>query len=141
MRLKIDLTGQKFHRLLVVEEAGRNARGKILWRCKCECNKEIIAVGSNLRSKNTQSCGCRRKKNLRGKTFHRLLVVEEAGRSATGKVLWKCRCECGNETLVQSGHLRNGTTKSCGCLNREIAGKMCRKENSPRGENHPCWKA
>ena len=34
-----------------------------------------------------------------------------------------CRCECGNETVVEYSHLRGGTTKSCGCLRREIGRK------------------
>ena len=31
--------------------------------------------------------------------------------------MWLCRCDCGNETTVFSGYLRNGDTKSCGCFN------------------------
>ena len=29
---------------------------------------------------------------------------------------WKCKCECGNTTIVQGTSLRNNHTKSCGCL-------------------------
>ena len=56
-------------------------------------------------------------KNLR---FGRLLVVKENGRAKHGNVLWLCRCDCGKETTVSSGHLRNGHTKSCGCVLREF---------------------
>lgn len=35
------------------------------------------------------------------------------------KVKWKCRCDCGNETIVLGGSLRKGTTQSCGCYWRE----------------------
>ena len=31
---------------------------------------------------------------------------------------WKCKCDCGNETIVIGQNLRNGHTKSCGCLGR-----------------------
>lgn len=31
---------------------------------------------------------------------------------------WKCRCECGNETIVDSGDLRKGHTRSCGCARK-----------------------
>lgn len=32
-----------------------------------------------------------------------------------GKSMWRCKCECGNETVVYGGHLESGHTKSCGC--------------------------
>jgi len=34
--------------------------------------------------------------------------------------LWKCRCDCGTEGLVRGNALRQGTSKSCGCLKDEI---------------------
>lgn len=55
-----DLTGQKFGRLTVISYAGKNHRRYALWSCLCECGKTIIAVGSDLRSGHTQSCGCSR---------------------------------------------------------------------------------
>lgn len=55
------------------------------------------------------------KVDLTGQTFGRLAVIEEAGRSNAGKVLWRCLCECGNETIVIGGDLRSGRTTSCGC--------------------------
>lgn len=55
---KIDLTGQKFGRLTVVEQ-GINRGKHILWRCVCECGAENIQVeGYDLRQGHTQSCGC-----------------------------------------------------------------------------------
>ena len=59
--------------------------------------------------------------DLTGQTFGRLLVLYECGRSKTGKVLWKCRCECGNECIVRSDRLKNQETQSCGCLKRDRA--------------------
>lgn len=59
--------------------------------------------------------------DLTGKKFGRLTVIEEAGRSKQKAVKWRCKCECGNETIVVSFSLRSGDTKSCGCLRREIA--------------------
>ena len=55
---KIDMTGRVIGRLLVIEECGRNARGEVLWRCRCECGNEVIVLGSNLRNEHTTSCGC-----------------------------------------------------------------------------------
>ena len=54
-----------------------------------------------------------------GNYYGRLKVLEEAGRDRFGEVLWLCQCDCGNFAIVQGSHLRNGNTKSCGCLQRE----------------------
>lgn len=59
--------------------------------------------------------------DMTGRIIGRLTVIEECGRDAQGNVLWRCRCECGNEVIVSGGHLRSGNTKSCGCLRRERA--------------------
>ncbi len=59
----IDLTGQKFGRLVVVERAeniGRTTR----WRCVCECGNYVIVRQPDLHSGRTQSCGCIHKMQL-----------------------------------------------------------------------------
>ena len=61
----------------------------------------------------------RNKLELAGQTVGRLLVLYECGRSKDGHVLWKCRCECGNECVVSSTKLKNQRTQSCGCLSRD----------------------
>ena len=63
----------------------------------------------------------RNKLELAGQKFGRLSVLYECGRSKTGKVLWTCRCECGNECIVSGVKLKNQDTRSCGCLRRDIA--------------------
>ncbi|WP_407312077.1 HNH endonuclease [Desulfosporosinus sp. SB140] len=57
MSPKRDLTGQKFGGLQIIAEAGRSKSGDTLWRCKCDCGKEIIATGSNIALGKTRSCG------------------------------------------------------------------------------------
>ncbi len=41
-----------------------------------------------------------------------------------GNVRWTCRCSCGKQFVTQGSNLKNGHTKSCGCLNRESAAKL-----------------
>jgi hypothetical protein len=55
--LLVDLTGQRFGRLMVVEFAGRQRRGA-LWRCRCDCGAESVVLGCNLKGGKTRSCGC-----------------------------------------------------------------------------------
>lgn len=66
-----------------------------------------------------------KKIDLTGQRFGRLLVLYECGRSKNGHVLWKCRCDCGNECVVRGSSLKNQDTQSCGCLNRDRA-RECR---------------
>lgn len=54
----VNLTGKKFGRLVVLKRAGSTAKKKATWFCRCDCGNEIIAIGSNLSSGNTTSCGC-----------------------------------------------------------------------------------
>ena len=53
--------------------------------------------------------------NRTGQVFGKLTVLEQAGRDKLKKVLWRCRCECSEETVVVSGSLVTGNTTSCGC--------------------------
>lgn len=53
---KIDLTGQKFNKLTVLEYSHRNHNS--MWKCKCECGKESVVAVSALISGRIKSCGC-----------------------------------------------------------------------------------
>lgn len=53
---------------------------------------------------------------LVGQTFGRLIVLSFEGKNKENRPLWLCKCECGNEKVVLEKNLKNGGTKSCGCL-------------------------
>lgn len=57
--------------------------------------------------------------DITGKKYGRLTVVCRVGSSPRGEAIWLCRCDCGGEIVVRGTHLRNGNTRSCGCLGRE----------------------
>ena len=61
--------------------------------------------------------------DLTGRKFGRLSVVERVENTVSPggvqQVRQRCKCDCGNETVVHAGNLRNGNTSSCGCLNIE----------------------
>lgn len=52
-------------------------------------------------------------KNLTGERFGRLIVLSRA-KNKNNRVMWLCQCDCGNKTTVQSNHLSDGSTSSCG---------------------------
>lgn len=61
------------------------------------------------------------KKDLTGKRFGRLLVEYDTGKKNNyNRILWHCKCDCGNELDISSASLnRAKPTQSCGCLQRE----------------------
>jgi len=58
MSAVIDLTGQKFFRLTVIEHAGRNKHRRSLWNCRCDCGMTKIVLANHIQTGNTKSCGC-----------------------------------------------------------------------------------
>lgn len=55
------------------------------------------------------------------KTVGRLTVIEDTGERRGREPVWLCRCVCGNEVRVRSSSLASGETRSCGCLQRDVA--------------------
>lgn len=54
----IDLSGQKFGKLLVINYTGKNKRRQSIWDCLCDCGNCITVMGFSLSNGNTKSCGC-----------------------------------------------------------------------------------
>jgi hypothetical protein len=57
---KMNLIGQQFSRLTVLDFAGADSKQQTLFRCACECGNEVVVAGKNLKAKQVQSCGCLR---------------------------------------------------------------------------------
>lgn len=128
MAKAIDLTNQKFGKLTVIErdysycKEHNLKREQVYWKCKCDCGNEISVSASALRTGGTTQCPLCKCKNEVGNRYGRLVVLRPAklvGKSK-GNKSWVCKCDCGNETIVQGWHLRSGNTTSCGCYHSEI---------------------
>ena len=67
--------------------------------------------------------------DLAGKKFGKLVVIERAEDyiRPNGKksLMWKCACDCGNEVVVRGDNLKNNTTTSCGCVQKEVSKNLC----------------
>lgn len=60
--------------------------------------------------------------DITGKRYGRILILSRAGNGGSIKkptVRWNCKCDCGAEKVIEGHSLKNGRTKSCGCLNNE----------------------
>lgn len=138
----IDLTGQRFGRLTVIEKdvphITKGGKNVAYWRCKCDCGVVTSVNTQKLRNGHTTSCGCAKHdikgsfEDLTGKRFHRLVVIRYLDKSerTTRGYNWLCKCDCGNTVKANAYKLKDGSQKSCGCLKEEmkpILGRMTRK--------------
>lgn len=74
-----------------------------------------------------------------GQVFGRLTVFKQATSAKSGNIRWFCICDCGSETITYGSHLRNGNTKSCGCLEKEVKGKTAIKHGMSGTRLYNIW--
>lgn len=76
-----------------------------------------------------------------GNRYGRLLVIKREGSGANSLARWLCRCDCGNDAVINGCDLRRGNTRSCGCLrdslfadNRRVSCAGLKRKTLPEGE-------
>ena len=129
-----NLIGQKIDKLLVLEQA-ESRKKHTYWKCQCDCGNICEVSGEYLKRQDLpRDCGCSKIKNIKikkqeeklnrlvGQRFGKLVVLESTDQRYHHSIVWKCKCDCGNIKYVPTDMLKNGHTKSCGCLIREIQG-------------------
>lgn len=125
-----DRTGQVYNRWTVISFTGLDDENRSIWRCKCICGVVKDVKGNNLNSGQSKSCGClltdvmnerlnTEIKNMIGNVYDRLTVISFYGTDNNNNSQYVCECVCGKEIVVRGGHLKEGTTGSCGCLQKE----------------------
>lgn len=124
---KIDLTGQTFGELKVVEEDKETTSKGVHWKCICK-NGHISSRSSNSLRNNKYNIvcqQCRARGDLTGQTFGRLKVVcpteDKEIKDGTRRKQYLCECSCGNPNLIPvlAENLLSGHTQSCGCYQKE----------------------
>lgn len=113
---KVDLTGEKFEKLLVLDTLyGYNGSKRATYRCKCDCGNEIYIGVSSLY--NQKSCGCSRFVDHTGEKHGKLTIIEMLYNYRDGQTYCKCECDCGNKDYItRVDGLLTGNTTSCGCI-------------------------
>lgn len=98
-------------------------------RCQCRCGTVRDVSVPLLKKGGSKSCGCMRLKKdgapfssrrklekvVPGQRYGMLTALEEMNERVSGRIVWKCQCDCGNITYITATHLKKGDTKSCGC--------------------------
>lgn len=132
----IDMVGQKFGEWIVLEKSNKKVTSHaIFWKCQCSCGTIAEIAGTDLRAGKTTKCKCHKanlenrpvikrkvNQNIRhnfndsmiGKKFGKLQVLEKDCVKIDGTYV-KCKCDCGNITIVRWSNLVSGKTQSCGC--------------------------
>lgn len=156
----VDLVGVRFGYLVVIEFSHRDPKSrKRYWKVRCDCGKEKIVSGSDLKQGDTKSCGHLAKdhiatlaqrtlkgkvahnfKDLTGETFGRLTVVKLVLAGRDINAVWEAICSCGTICQVTRDSLVSGSTKSCGCLRREVAAEVSKTHGLSGHTLHSRWK-
>lgn len=79
-----------------------------------------------------------KKAELIGERFGRLMVLQREQRGK--RIYWRCKCDCGKYTSVQTCHLMSGATKSCGCYHIDRIHETLDKHKLTTTPIHNLWK-
>lgn len=142
-----DLVGKTFYDLIVLERHGSDKRRNALWLCQCKCGNHRTVTTNELKSGAVKACReCSIKISHKGHPYYgngkyedskwyqsiidhkfgKLKPIEPTDkRDNAGRVIWKCKCDCGNPNFIyiSSSSFKNGNTLSCGCLKKHSAGE------------------
>lgn len=77
--------------------------------------------------------------DITGQRFGRLVVLRRLGSAKYGESTWLCRCDCSKNKVILGHSLRQGLTKSCGCLQRERASQTKKKHGASTTETYYIW--
>lgn len=139
---RIDLSGRRFGALTAIRpvSADDTADHRPGWLVRCDCGREKVVNGSNLRRGKITSCGCGMEKakkqshamlaknaheDLTGQTFGELTAV-----SYIRTDYWLWRCSCGQEIKARPSLVKPGNILSCGHILRETARRKIVEQNT-----------
>ena len=112
----IDLTGQQFGDLIVIERSGTRNR-YALWTCRCSCGATREATSNELRSGRVTNCGGPQHDVdviVPGRRFGKLTAVSKTDEVRDGSPVWRCLCDCDRPRKCTERELLEGRALSCG---------------------------
>jgi len=131
-RIKLNLLGQRFGKLVVIQELHTKRNRSFQWLCQCDCGNRHTVTTTDLKYGSTRSCGCYRRtfrqQDLTGQRFGKLIALS---RDKIKKFFWICKCDCGKTLITHQEHLVGGGSKSCGCKRDET---RCKKKKEKIGK-------
>ena len=120
MGIDYSIIDKQFGDLIVIDLDHVDTNRATYWRCECTCGNEIVVRRDSLVGGKTTSCGCRKRgverENLIGNKYGYLTVTDIDSDRSHSQTHWICECDCGNYVSVRGASLKNGHTRSCGCI-------------------------
>lgn len=109
MPKKIDLTGQRYGKLVVLSENPKRDRsGSVKWNCLCDCGNETVTSAQAMRSGHTSSCGCHRLDQLRD------ALVKHGGCGTPAYISWSAMMHrCNNKKAINYADYGGRGIKVC----------------------------
>lgn len=129
MGAKLNLLNQSFGKLTVIRETKLRKHNSVVWECQCECGNIRLCSTKELRSDGIKSCrDCNESwkpskvlEDIVGKKFNHWTVIEATDKRQSGKILYKCICDCASKTIAYRTRteLQSEKSKDCGCQIRK----------------------
>ena len=135
-----NLIGKKFNKLTVIDSTSESTFSDgYVCECVCDCGNKTFATTNALKAGKKKSCGCLGRIDLKGQRFGRLTVLGYDD-SRNNRVYWKCICDCGRYCSIATKELRNGDTRSCGCLMSELNSERMLTHGESKTRLYHIWK-
>lgn len=126
-RLKFNDEGKVYNYLKILYQAeprinkAGNKESRVIVECLlCGTTKNLS--WSKVKSGWTKTCGCTffgARKDITGERFGKLVAKDSLQVTKERSVLWRCLCDCGNETNLTVSQLGGGGFQSCGCMQHQ----------------------
>lgn len=116
--------GVRVGKLTVIEPSHERKNGYTIWRCRCDCGREVCLDTRCLQRGAVRDCGCETvvkpgQRDITGQRFGKLTALYPTEkRGSGGSLVWHCKCDCGGEIDAPLHQLASGYRKSCGCLSK-----------------------
>lgn len=139
--------GKKFGRFTVICDVSQVGE-TTMWKLLCECGAVVIANAHSVKRGESRSCGCyqrdfqrqlKRHKHVAGEKYNRLTFLAPKEEGCSDSTKWLMRCDCGVEKYMVASRVARGSTKSCGCLVREMAAAKGRTHGMHGTLTHNSW--
>lgn len=80
-----------------------------------------------------------RKINMVGRKYGRWTIISFFDHRPKRMVRWLCKCDCGNEKVVEGAQIRRGASLSCGCIRSEMLSVRATKHGHTGSRTYICW--
>lgn len=74
-----------------------------------------------------------------GDKFNRWTIIDECALRKRGQIMWRCQCDCGTIKEVAGSTIKNGRSKSCGCLQKESVSSKRLKGAIAQSTEYYAW--